>query len=405
MQFAFKFWKERCNLYYIMNMKKIIYLSKSLIWILILSFILSSCAVLFPTQRMLDDVLPYRDYHFYCKSDLIPFSKAELKNAKTVYGLELSEYFYANKDRSDFTDAERDEFLKILSYRNHNYALVRERYEMYNDDMATDLEDYNQADQEFNAYYKLSDSPLASEIREQNNNQLMGNPNISFSVKIADLKNVDNTYFEADADIYIPVYIDESHYKKIKIDDTITLDFPKVNQSKEDNSTVKKKLTYVATDSFIYKDEVNGTEEVYFVAPKDGIGNKRRFINASGEMIERYLGVRKIRILKYARIAEGIDQERLVTSIMQGGSMQDYIIDDIFDKASGGGYIAENYKDDIYANAVYTDLKGYITTAINYTALYIDNEYAREYIQNNPIKVSKNNTKEKIEDDNLNNNE
>ena len=384
-------------MYYTNNMKRIIYLSKSVVWILVVSLILSSCAVLFPTQRMLDDVLPYRDSHFYCKADLIPFSKAELKNAKTVYGVELSEYFYANKDRSDFTDAQRDEFLKILSYRNHNYALVRERYEMYNDDMATDLEDYNQADQEFNAYYKLSDSPLAHEIREQNNNQLMGNPNISFSVKVADLKNVDNTYFEADADIYIPVSIDESHYKKIKLNDTITLDFPKTNKSKEDNSTIKKKLTYVATDSFIHRDETKGIDEVYFVAPKDGIGTKRKLIDVRGEVIEKYLGVRKIRILKYARIAEGIDQERLVTSIMQGGSMQDYIIDDVFDKASGGGYIAENYKDNIYANAVYTDLKGYITTAINYTALYIDNEYARNYIQNNSVKPTQTNSNDNNE--------
>ena len=355
---------------------------------MLLSIVLSSCAVLFPTQRMLDDVLPYRDTHFYCKSDLIPFSKAELKNAKTVYGLELSEYFYANKDRSDFTEEERDEFLKILSYRNHNYALVRERYEAYNDDMATDLDDYNQADQEFNYYYKLSNSPLANDIKENNNNKLMGNPNISFRVKIKDLKNVDNTYYEADADIYIPVSIEQSKYEKIKLNDTIVLDFPKINKSKEDNSVVKKELTLIATDSFICKNEENEQTELYFVAPKDGIGDKRKLINIRGEMIERYQGVRTIRILKYARIAEGIDQERLVTSIMQGGNMEDYIIDDVFDKASGGGYIAETYKDDIYANAVYTDLKGYITTAINYTALYIDNEYAREYIQKNPIQTN-----------------
>lgn len=355
--------------------------------LLIISILCSSCSVLFPTQRMLDDVLPYRDTHFYCDSDLIPFSKAELKNAKTVYGVELSEYFYANKDRSDFTEEENDDFLRILSYRNHNYKLVRERYEKYNDDTPTDIDDYNEADQEFNSYYKLSDSPLSDIIRKQNNGRLMGNPNISFKIKIEDIKNIDNIYYEGEADIFIPTYIEQKDYEKINIGDEIELNFPVSNMDTENSETIKKKIKCVATDSFIYTDD-NDNEEVYFVAPKDGIGDKRKIINTKGEVVETFAGKRPIRILKYARIAEGIDQERLVTSIMQGGGMQDYNIDEIVDKGQGGGYVADNYKEYIYANAVYTDLKGYITTAIKYNALYIDIDYAKEYIQRNPTNVS-----------------
>lgn len=357
--------------------------------LLIISMLLTSCKTLFPTQRMLDDVLPYRDTHFYCKADLTPFSKGELKNAKTIYGQELAEYFYANKDRSDFEEEEKKEFMRRLSYLNHNYVLVRERYELYNDDgLSTDIEGYNEADQQFNAYYKLDNTPIADIIRDNNiddrgQHVLSGNPNLTMSINLSTIKNVKNTYYEADADIYIPVSIRQSEYKKLSFGDTIKISFPVSSRDKENIETIERVLTLVATDSFIYKDD-EGNERGVFVAPKDGIGDDRRLVNVSGEMFELYLTTKPVRILKQSRIAEGLTPEILMTSIMQGGTMEDYVIDDIVDKVEGGGYISETFKEHIYANYIYTDLKGYITTAINYKSMYIDIEYVKEYIKDHP---------------------
>ena len=366
-----------------MNFKKRIGIISVL---LIVSMLFTSCKVLFPTQSMLDDVLPHRDTHFYCKADLIPYNKAELKNAKTMYGLELSEYFYANKDREFPDEKEKEDFTRILSYRNHNYVLVRERYEQYNDDMVLDVADYNQADQEFNDYYRLDDSPIAPLVKQQNDGYLMGNPNISFRLILSTVQNK-NIYYEGEAEIYIPVTIHNATYEKMVIGDDIQLDLPVSSGDKNNKETYKTILTYVATDSFAYKNS-KGEDDVLFVSPKDGIGNYRKLVDRDGNMCETYLENRPLRILKYSRIGEGIDAERLVTSIMQGGGMSDFIIDDIVDKVASGGYLNETYKDYIYANAVYTNMKGYVTTAINYTALYIDNEYARQYIQNNPKDLS-----------------
>ena len=187
-----------------------------LVVILIISTLFTSCRALFPTQRMLDDVLPYRDTHYYCKSDVVPFSREELKNAKTIYGVELSEYFYEFKDMN-LPEKEKEEFLRTLTYRNANYTLIKDRYEMYNDDQARDIHDYNQADKEFNAFYKLEDSPLADIIKENNNGQLAGNPNISFKLYLNTCHKVDDIYFEGDAEIYVPVAIPNKEYEKIPI--------------------------------------------------------------------------------------------------------------------------------------------------------------------------------------------
>ena len=353
-----------------------------LVAIIIVATLLSSCRALFPTQRMLDDVLPYRDTHYYCKSDVVPFSREELKNAKTIYGVELSEYFYEFKDMN-LPEKEKEEFLRTLTYRNANYTLIKDRYEMYNDDKARDIHDYNQADKEFNAFYKLEDSPLADIIKENNNGQLAGNPNISFKLYLNTCHKVDDIYFEGDAEIYVPVAIPNKEYEKLKIGDKITLTIPKDLEVSTNSETRQQEFVMKATDSLCYYDE-NGEEIAFFVADKDGISEMRRMVDKTGKMIENYIGVHKIGLLIYARIAEGINAERLVTAIMQAGS-GDYIIDDIVDKVEGGGYLVDKYKEYVYANAVYTNLKGYITTALNYTALFVDNEYAKTYLSEHPV--------------------
>lgn len=354
----------------------------NLVLMIVVSMFLTSCNALFPTQRMLDDVLPYRDTHYYCKADVVPFSKDELKNAKTIYGVELSEYFYEFKD-ANLPEKEKEEFLKTLTYRNANYTLIKDRYDMYNDDKATDIHDYNQADREFNAFYKLEDSPLADIIKENNNNQLAGNPNISFKLYLNTCHKVDDIYFEGDAEIYVPVALTNSQYEKLKIGDKITLTIPKNREVSTDSETIKQEFFMKATDSLCYYDD-NGEEIAFFISDKDGISEMRRLVDKTGKMIENYIGTYKIGLMTYARIAEGINAERLVTAIMQTGT-NDYIIDDIVDRVEGGGYLVDQYKEYIYANAVYTNLKGYITTALNYTALFIDNEYAKTYLNEHPI--------------------
>lgn len=353
-----------------------------LVVILIISTLFTSCRALFPTQRMLDDVLPYRDTHYYCKSDVVPFSREELKNAKTIYGVELSEYFYEFKDMN-LPEKEKEEFLRTLTYRNANYTLIKDRYEMYNDDQARDIHDYNQADKEFNAFYKLEDSPLADIIKENNNGQLAGNPNISFKLYLNTCHKVDDIYFEGDAEIYVPVAIPNKEYEKMKIGDKITLTIPKDLEASTSSETRQQEFVMKATDSLCYTDE-NGEEIAFFVADKDGISEMRRMVDKTGKMIEKYIGMHKIGLLIYSRIAEGINAERLVTAIMQAG-VGDYIIDDIVDKVEGGGYLVDKYKEYVYANAVYTNLKGYITTALNYTALFVDNEYAKTYLSEHPV--------------------
>ena len=353
-----------------------------LVVVVLVATILSSCSTLFPTQRMLDDVLPYRDTHYYCKSDVVPFSREELKNAKTLYGVELSEYFYEFKD-ANLPEKEKEQFLKTLTYRNANYTLIKDRYEMYNDDQARDIHDYNQADKEFNTFYKLENSPLADIVKENNNGQLAGNPNISFKLYLNTCHKVDDIYYEGDAEIYVPVAIPNKEYEKLKIGDKITLTIPKDLDVSTNSETREQEFVMKATDSLCYTDE-NGEEIAFFVADKDGISEMRRMVDKTGKMIENYIGMHKIGLLIYARIAEGINAERLVTAIMQAG-MGDYIIDDIVDKVEGGGYLVDKYKEYVYANAVYTNLKGYITTALNYTALFVDNEYAKTYLSEHPV--------------------
>ena len=181
----------------------------------------------------------------------------------------------------------------------------------------------------------------------------------------------------------MPVAIPNKEYEKLKIGDKITLTIPKDLEVSTNSETREQEFVMKATDSLCYTDE-NGEEIAFFVADKDGISEMRRMVDKTGKMIENYIGMHKIGLLIYARIAEGINAERLVTAIMQAGS-GDYIIDDIVDKVEGGGYLVDKYKEYVYANAVYTNLKGYITTALNYTALFVDNEYAKEYLSEHPI--------------------
>ena len=71
-------------------------MNKKIISLLIIAFLLNGCRVLFPTQKMIDDILPYNNVRGYSEADLIPFNAKEIKNAQALYGMQLSEYYNNN---------------------------------------------------------------------------------------------------------------------------------------------------------------------------------------------------------------------------------------------------------------------------------------------------------------------
>lgn len=392
---------------------------------LIVAMTLQGCATLFPTQRMIDDILPNNDRHFYCDADLIPYSKQELTNATMLYGQELSEYYFMNLNKFDenvndnIDEDAREEFMARLTYMNANYKLLKARYEKYTGEEGATKEEFEQVDTEFNDFYRLPNSKFAETVRENNANRLAGSPELSLRIKPDTF--VDNTiYVEAVAEIYKHVTIPKKQYSKMKIGEKLTLEFPESNSDPLNPRTREVTLTLIATDSFIEYDthpendpknfekasasnvdieeasdsELNendinvaaavGTrkskDSIYYVTADDPLSKYRKLINADGEVIEIYKDDETIQIMKDARIAKGIDETRLVTQILrEDEGTKNYTINQIADAAMGGGYIAEDFKDEVYLNNIYTNLKGYITSGYLYEQMYIDIEFAREH--------------------------
>lgn len=399
---------------------------------LIFAMTLQGCATLFPTQRMIDDILPNNDRHFYCDADLIPYSKEELTNATMLYGQELSEYYFMNLNRfdeninDDIDEDAREEFMARLTYMNANYKLLKARYEKYAGEEGATKEEYEQVDTEFNDFYRLPNSKFADTVRDTNANRLAGSPEVSIRIKNDTF--VDNKiYVEAVAEVYNHVVIPKKQYSKMKIGDTITLDFPVSNSDPLNPNTRKVTLTLIASDSFIEYDthpendpknqkaaseseatsmeatdsnanaenanaeNVNATfktatslnkskDSIYYVTADDPLSKYRKLINADGEVIEVYRDDEVVELMKGARIAKGIDETRVVTQILrEDEGTKNYSINEIADAAIGGGYISEDFKDEVYLNNIYTNLKGYITSGYLYEQMYIDIAFAREH--------------------------
>ena len=345
--------------------------------LLIVSTIISSCSVIFPTQKMIDSILKSNNQHAYSISDLIPFNENELKNARSLYGMELNDY-YNNNINTGLEGKELDEFNNNLIYMDYNYNILMNRYNMYTENE----ESYNKCKEEFDAYYKLKDTSAKDIIKSSNNGSLSGAPNISIKIDMTTLEDHD-IYSEAEVDIFNQITISENDYKKLKIGDTIKLSVPATNSTINAKEMVQKVFTYVATNSISYK-ETNDfgltNDTTYFIAPLDILNKSHKIVDLNGNVLEVYNKREKLQFMKYAFVAKGSSPDRFYQSMISSNfSSKNYYMNDLAIKAQTGGYLVEEYKDVLYANTIYTNLKGYITQCLYFSNLNMNIDYTNEY--------------------------
>ena len=359
-----------------MNFKKIFSVCSA---VLVVSMILSSCAM-FRSQKMIDNIIPDYRERMYTIADLIPYTYKEIKNAQALYGTELTEFFYNNtsseSEAKRTTEEEKNNFYSELRYRNHNYKTIKKRFAMYvEDEYESQATKEEKRQKEYDDYYKLPTAKSANIIKKYNNGKLDGMPLFSIRVDMstATVSDIDSIYSEAMCEIYKPVYIKNDEYKKLKFGDTIDLEVP-VKNATVGNSEVKKvTFTYVATDSLLFKNE-NGEDDYCFIAGIDGTNDVRRITDYYGKTLETYAETAPLQFIKFARVARANEPQRLMSAVAQD-SLNEYAFDQLVLRAIGGGYLVFEYKDYVYANSVTTNLKGYITSLINYDNLRIDNMF------------------------------
>lgn len=346
--------------------------------IMLVSFLMVSCA---PSQKVIDNIIPDYNKRLYCIADLIPYKYKELRNAQALYGNELTDFFYNNT--STVAEAKRAsknqnaEFLSELRYRNANYKLLRERIAMYLEDETKSAPVKEEERQkEYDDYYRLQNAGGANIIKKYNNGRLEGMPLVSIRANMATatMSDLDSLFSEVTCEIYKPAVIETKVYDKLKFGDTVDLVVPATNSTVDCSATKVVHCTYIATDSFAFKDE-DGKENYYFVAAADGTNTHvRRILDYYGKTLETYVETQPLQFMKYARVARANEQQRLLDSIAQD-SLVSYDFDKIAVRALGGGYLVFEYKDYVYANSISTNLKGYITSLYFYDNQRIDNEF------------------------------
>ena len=380
---------------------------KNIAALLLVCMALTSCS---PSQKVIDNILPNYKERMYSVADLIPYNYKELRNAQALYGVELFDYFidkltyeeivalfgedaknYYTKKASSGSEAkmkteeERNAFYSELRCRTANYKLLRERIAMYiEDERQTSATKEAERKKEYDQYYKIPTAAGGNVIKKYNNGKLQGMPLMSIRVDMstATMSEVDDLYSEATCDIFRPVVIEESKYKKLKFGDEIVLDVPATASSLIGDSTRTafttdtKKVTckYIATDSLAYVND-EGKTDYYFIANVDGTNTQcRRVLDYYGKTLEVFVERRPLQFMKYARVARANEPQRLMEEIVQG-NLNAYDYDKIAVRALSGGYLVYEYKDYIYANSVTTNLKGYITALYNYDNQRIDNKF------------------------------
>ena len=363
-------------------------MNKKIISLLIIAFLLNGCRVLFPTQKMIDDILPYNNVRGYSEADLIPFNAKEIKNAQALYGMQLSEYYNNNVDRVGITSEEKDAFDTELTYRNVNYQLIKKRFEKYN---SNDKAALNKLQDEYDGYYKLLDAPFKNTIKKMNNGKISGTPNMSLKI-ILDTAEDKGLYKEAMAEVYEPTIIENSKLKRLRFGETIRLTVPATNSTVDCFETVEKRFVYVATNSLMTND-AKGNRVFYYLSNENPTNNYRKLINADGNVLEVYKGLEKVQIMSHARVGKGTTQLLYFRRVTTGSTrVIDLNIDEIVERALGGGFVIDEYKDYIYANDIYVNLKGYITSLIEYDRQHSDvefyknanrwpNDYVPEYLK------------------------
>ena len=359
-----------------MNFMKI---KKMIAIVMLVTMFLSSCGLV-QNQNKIDNIIPDYTRRMYTIADLIPYTYIEIKNAQALYGRELTDFFYENttteSEAKRTTDEEKKEFLSELRYRNHNYKIIKKRYAMYVEDEYKSSETKTaERDKEYDEYYKLPTAKSANIIKKYNDGKLQGMPLMSIRVDMstATMSNIDDIYSEAMCEIYKPVYIEENRYKKLKFGDTIELEVPVASGEVDKKETKKITCTYVATDSLLYKDEED-KDAYYFIADVDGTNEVHRVLDYYGKTLETYVEKAPLQFIKYARVARANEPQRLMDAVAND-NLTEYNFDELAVRALGGGYLAYEYKDYIYANSITTNLKGYITSLTNYDNQRIDNKF------------------------------
>ena len=346
---------------------------------LLLCIMLTSCQ-LSKTQSVIDNIVPDYKVRMYTVADFIPYTYTEIKNAQAYYGRELTDYFLENTateaEASRVTQKEKDDFVKELMYRNHNYKVIKKRYAMYVGDESQSQEMKEaERQKEYDDYYKLQNAAGANVIKKYNGGKLDGMPLMSIRVDMstATMSSIDSIYSEAVCEIYKPVYIENRVYNNLNFGDTIELKVPATNSTVNAKELKTVSCTYIATDSLLYKDD-EGRDAYYFIADVDGTNDVRRVLDYYGNTLETYEGSEALQFMKLTRVTRANDPKRLMLAVGED-NLTEYNYNEIAVRALSGGYLVFDYKDYVYANSVTTNQKGYITSLTHYDNQRIDNEF------------------------------
>lgn len=355
--------------------------SKLISIVIIISMFCTSCRM-FATQRMIDNIIPGHNVRPYSVADLVPYSYKEIKNARSLYGMELQDFFLKNtateSAAKDMTQKEFDDFIFELMIRTHNYKIIKNRCNMYlAQDGSEDDSIIAEREAEYKAYYEAKNADSIETIKKYNNGKSDGMPLMSIRLKLdtATASNVSPLYDEVECDIFKPVVISEEKYKNLKFGDTITIEVPVESDDIYNTKTEKIEFTYVATDSLLYKEDKEKLDSYYFIAPSDGCNNSRRILNSYGKTIEIYAETKPLQFMKLCRVVEVSNFVSLYL-LMIDEELLEYTTGNIIEKVLAGENLEYNDKDGVYANFITTNPKGYITSAISFTNLSVDNEYA-----------------------------
>lgn len=338
-----------------------------------ISIFLCSCV---KSQGEVDNIIPDYARRTYSVADLIPYTYKELKNAQAYYAKDLINYYDTNTstdaNAKRITKRENVDFYYDFAYRNHNYRIIKKRFEMFaGDEMTSEEQMKKEREKEYDKYYKVGNAEGIETIKKYNNGKAFGVPLISIKVlmntaTISEMETVEDTLVSsAMCEIYKPVVISCEEYDKLNIGDIVELDIPE-----------KVACTYIATDSLMYKND-KGEDLYYFIGCVDGTNDVRRICDKDGKTIEYYVETKPLGFMKYCRVTSAKEPLRLIKDLSLN-RLKEYYYNDLAERAFCGGYLIEKYKDYIYANQITTDRKGYITSLIDYDNLCTYNEFLKD---------------------------
>lgn len=364
--------------------------------LLIITMFLCSC-VGERSVGVIKKVMPDYDKRMYTEADLLSLTKEDMNKLYDTYEYDLINFFYSKvSTNSVYTGNKRDmdSFNNALRYRTHNFKMLERRKAKF-EDVANSTENADKCLKERKEFFELKNAKSSDIIKKYNDGKEDGFPKMTILVDLstATVSSTTNLVYEAECDIFEPLYFDNERYNSLKVGDIVELEIPEENDGNNVRTTlVKKKVFYVATNSFTYKDtEKNGYKDrYYYLAEPAGTSNYRRLLDEDGLTVEMFRERKKLQFLKYARVVSIYDEKSLLDAIdSEDEELDEYYIGDIIDRGINGSIVAEDNNNSIYANCITTNKKGYITSLTGYMCQIVNNKFYGKMVVDKYDKIMK----------------